>query len=60
MLKRFVLAFAILGLAVASAETYRVTLTQPSKLSGKVFKAGDYRLKNLVAAFVCSDLFQKR
>ncbi|MEO8594593.1 MAG: hypothetical protein ABI759_14850 [Candidatus Solibacter sp.] len=44
MLKRFVLAFAILGLAVASAATYRVTLTQPSKLSGKVFKAGEYRL----------------
>jgi hypothetical protein len=44
MVKRFVLAFAILGVAVASAETYRVTLSQPSKLSGKVLKAGDYRL----------------
>jgi hypothetical protein len=44
MLKRFVLAFAILGLAVASAETCRLTLSQPSKVSGKVFKAGDYRL----------------
>lgn len=44
MLKRFVLAFAILGLAVASAESYRVTLSQPSKLSGKQLKAGEYRL----------------
>jgi hypothetical protein len=44
MLKRFVLAFAILGLAVASAESYRVTLSQPSKLNGKQLKAGEYRL----------------
>jgi hypothetical protein len=44
MLKRFVLAFAILGLAVASAESYRVTLSQPSKVEGKQLKAGDYRL----------------
>jgi hypothetical protein len=44
MLKRFVLAFAILGLAVASAESYRVTLSQPTKVEGKQLKAGDYRL----------------
>jgi hypothetical protein len=44
MFKRFVLAFAILGLAVASAETYRVTLSQPSKIEGKQLKAGEYRL----------------
>jgi alkyl sulfatase BDS1-like metallo-beta-lactamase superfamily hydrolase len=44
MVKRFVLAFAILGLAVASAETYRVTLSQPSKIEGKQLKAGEYRL----------------
>ena len=44
MFKRFVLAFAILGLAVASAETYRVTLSQPSKVEGKQLKAGEYRL----------------
>ena len=44
MLKRFVLAFAILGLAVASAENYRVTLSQPSKVEGKQLKAGEYRL----------------
>ena len=44
MLKKFVLAFAILGLAVASAESYRLTLSQPSKLNGKLMKAGEYRL----------------
>lgn len=44
MFKRFVLAFAILGLAVASAESYRVKLSQPSKVEGKQLKAGDYRL----------------
>ena len=44
MFKRFVLAFAILGLAVASAETYRVTLSQPSTVKGKQLQAGEYRL----------------
>ena len=44
MLKRFVLAFAILGLAAASAANYRVTLSQPSTVEGKQLKAGDYRL----------------
>ena len=44
MLKRFVLAFAILGLSVASAENYRVTLSQASTIKGKQLKAGDYRL----------------
>ena len=44
MFKRFVLAFAILGLASASAANYRVTLSQPSKIEGKQLKAGEYRL----------------
>jgi hypothetical protein len=44
MLKKFVLAFAILGLAVASAESYRVTLSQPSTVKGKKLKAGEYKL----------------
>ena len=44
MFKRLVLAFAIFGLAVASAESYRVTLSQPTKVEGKQLKAGDYRL----------------
>jgi hypothetical protein len=44
MLKRFVLAFAVLALAVASAETYRVTLFEPSFVKGTELKAGSYRL----------------
>ena len=44
MLKKFVLAFAILALAVASAATYRVTIVQPSVVKGNELKAGDYRL----------------
>jgi hypothetical protein len=44
MLKKFVLAFAILALAVASAATYRITLVQPSVVKGNELKAGDYRL----------------
>src|ERR1039457_566481 len=44
MFKRFVLAFAILGLAAASAATYRVTLSQPFTVEGKQLKAGEYRL----------------
>lgn len=44
MLKKFVLAFGILALAVASAENFRVTLSQPSTVKGNQLKAGDYRL----------------
>jgi hypothetical protein len=45
MLKKFVLAFAVLALAVASAATtYKVTLLQPSVVKGNALKAGDYRL----------------
>lgn len=44
MLKRFVLAFGILALAVASAENFSVTLSQPSTVKGNQLKAGEYRL----------------
>jgi hypothetical protein len=51
MLKKFVVAFAILALALASAGTvpgvggnYKITLLQPSVVKGNVLKAGDYRL----------------
>ena len=41
--------FSIIGqasecLSEASAESYRVTLSQPSKVEGKQLKAGEYRL----------------
>lgn len=43
-MKRFLIAFAIGALAIASAETYRVTLFQSSVLQGKELKPGDYKL----------------
>ncbi len=50
MLKRFVLAFAILALAAAFAGTvpsvhsYRITLVQPAVVNGTELKPGEYRL----------------
>jgi hypothetical protein len=51
MLKKFVLAFATLALALATAGTvasvggsYRITLVQPSVVNGNDLKAGEYRL----------------
>ena len=44
MLKKFVLAFGVLALTMASAENYKVTLSQPTSVKGKQLKAGDYRL----------------
>jgi hypothetical protein len=44
MLQKLLLTFGLLSLAVASAETYRVTLFQPSVVKGTEIKAGDYRL----------------
>lgn len=51
MLKRFIIAFAILALAAAFAGTvpthgpaYAVTLVQPTVVGGTVLKPGEYRL----------------
>ena len=41
---RFALAFAILGLAMASAKTYTVTLAQPATLNGAELQAGTYKV----------------
>jgi hypothetical protein len=44
-MKKLTFAFAVLGLALASAaESYRVTLYQPTQINGKMFKAGDIKL----------------
>jgi hypothetical protein len=51
MSKRFVLAFAILALAIATAGTvpgshsYTITLVQPAVVNGVQLKPGDYRLQ---------------
>jgi hypothetical protein len=50
MLKRFVLAFAILAVAVATAgtvpgtHTYTINLIQPAVVNGAQLKPGEYRL----------------
>jgi len=50
MLKKFVLAFAILAVALATAgtvpgsRTYTITIIQPAVLNGTHLKPGDYRL----------------
>ncbi len=44
MIKKLAFAFAVVALAVASAETYKVTLFQPTLVQGKELKPGDYRI----------------
>lgn len=45
-MKKLVLAFATIALAVASAaSTYRVTLFQPSNFGGTELKAGEYKIE---------------
>ena len=44
-MKKLTIVFATLGLAAASAaESYRVTLYQPTQINGKTFKAGEVKL----------------
>lgn len=46
MVKKSLLAFATLALAVASAaSSYSVTFFQPVVVNGQTLKAGDYRVK---------------
>lgn len=46
MTKKILLAFATVALVVASAaDSYKVTLFQPSIVGGKELKPGDYKLE---------------
>lgn len=45
MRQKLLLAFAIAGLAVASAKTYTITLYQNSSINGTELKAGDYKVE---------------
>jgi hypothetical protein len=45
MLRKLLLIFACAALAVAAGDTYRVTLFQPSIVSGTELKPGDYKLE---------------
>jgi hypothetical protein len=44
MFKQLLFSFAVVALSVASAETFHVTLVQPSVIQGTQFKAGDYKV----------------
>ena len=43
-MKKLLASFAFIALSVASAATYRVSLTEPSFIQGKTLKPGDYVL----------------
>jgi hypothetical protein len=46
MVKRILLAFGVLGLALASAASgYKLVLKQPSIVKGKELTAGEYRVQ---------------
>ncbi len=47
MIKRILITFTTLAVAVASAATYRVKLLEPTVISGTVLKAGDYKVEVL-------------
>ena len=44
MARKASLLLTLFSLAIASAATYRVNLTQPAVVNGKELKAGEYRL----------------
>ena len=44
MIKKLAVLFAIVSLGVAAAETYKVTLFQPTAVQGKELKPGQYKL----------------
>lgn len=44
-MKKLMFSFAILALAVASADTFKVTLFQPSVVSGQELKPGEYKVE---------------
>ena len=44
MTQRFLLAFLLAALAVASAKTYTISFNQPVTVAGTQLQAGDYRL----------------
>jgi roadblock/LC7 domain-containing protein len=44
MTTKFITAFLVFALAVASAATYSVTIYQPAVVQGKDLKAGEYKV----------------
>ena len=43
-MKKLLILFALMAVAIASAETYKVTLFEPAFVAGKELKAGAYKL----------------
>ena len=54
MIRKLIMLFAVAAIGVAAAETYKVTLFQPSVVQGQELKPGQYKLDlkdtNLVIA----------
>jgi hypothetical protein len=44
MIKKLIILFAIAAIGIAAAETYRVTLFQPTMVQGQELKPGQYKL----------------
>jgi len=55
MLKKVVILFAIVALGVAAAESYKVTLFQPTVVQGKELKPGAYKLDLKDTTLVIAD-----
>lgn len=47
MMKKVLITFATLAVAVASAATYRVKFVEPTVVNGTTLKAGDYKVEVL-------------
>jgi hypothetical protein len=47
MIKKVLITFTTLAVAVASAATYRVKLLEPTVISGTTLKAGEYKVEVL-------------
>src|SRR5580700_3046299 len=45
MIKLILTSFALVALSVASTATFKVSLLEPSVVSGKALKTGDYQLE---------------
>ncbi len=54
MISKLLLSLTTFALVTASAASYRITLFQPSVISGTELKAGDYKLEHLDSKVVIS------
>ncbi len=59
MLNKMLLIFAIFGIAIASAKSYRVTLTEPYAIGSRTLKPGDYHLSVNGTTAVLTDSHNK-